>query len=265
MPMILTKSIDLHASFRTQAIVGLGLSAWLYFFLTIIAPFDAADLRWDIRLFLMVGYGVLFFLCYLILIPIQNWWYQWAEKWTVGYEVATVLFFCVYCLPVCFVYYKTEAVNGTFSFRDFALTVYLPICTIIIPFIFVARYGVAWYGKAGQGGQQSGAKVTLLGENKLDLLQLEMKDLVAVEAANNYVAVHYLLEGKLQKKLLRSSLRNMHQAVPALVQVHRSYLVNWQHVVAWKDGLTLVLTQFTVPVSQKYKSSLLERPTFAPN
>ena len=106
--------------------------------------------------------------------------------------------------------------------------------------------------------------MTLRGSNKLDILNLHPNDLVAIEAANNYVAVYYLLEGKLQKKLLRSSLSKIRKSVPQMMQVHRSYLVNGDHFIEWKDGMTLGLTQIEIPVSQKYKPTLLASPLFAP-
>lgn len=255
-------SLNLH--YRPQLLVGLVLGIWLYFFLVLIGPFDAAELPISIRIILMLGYGLLFFLSYAILIPIQNKLYHYLGGWKLSYEVAIVALFCSFCLPVSFAYYKTELVNGIFSFDYFVLTIYLPTIAILIPVIFLGRYLVARHEKEGMGDAIREETVTLLGDNKLDILKLPMTDLVALQAANNYVAVYYLLDGQLQKKLLRSSLRKIHKTVPEMIQVHRSYLVNLQHFVEWKDGLTLVLTQFTVPVSQKYKSTLLAMPAFAP-
>ena len=255
-------SLNIH--YRPQLLVGLVMSIWLYFFLVLVGPFDAAEVSLSIRISLMLGYGLVFFLSYAILIPIQNKLYHYLGKWKLSYEVAMVALFCLYCLPVSFLYYKTEVVNGTFSFDYFALAIYLPTITILMPVIFGGRYLVARHEKEEMGDAVREKTVTLLGDNKLDILQLPLSDLVALEAANNYVAVYYLLDGQLQKKLLRSSLRKIHKTVPEMIQVHRSYLINLQHFVEWKDGLTLVLTQFTVPVSQKYKSTLLSMSAFAP-
>ena len=258
------KTIALNIHYRPQLLVGLVLGIWLYFFLVLVGPFDAAELSLSIRISLMLGYGLVFFLSYAILIPIQNKLYHYLGKWKLGYEVALVALFCLYCLPVSFAYYKTELVNGTFSFGYFTLTVYLPTIVILIPVIFLGRYLIARHERERMGAEVREETVTLVGDNKLDILKLPMTDLVALEAANNYVVVYYLLDGQLQKKLLRNSLRKIHKTVPQMIQVHRSYLVNLQHFLEWKDSLTLVLTQFTVPVSQKYKSTLLAMSAFAP-
>lgn len=261
---MINKSIPLNTHYWHQLLVGLLLSIWLYAFLAFVGPFDAAEVALRIRVFLMLGYGLVFFLSYALLIPLQNWIYQKSGKWTVGYEVLLLLFFTLYSLPACFAYYKTKAVNGTFSFSEFSLTVFMPTILILLPVIFVGRYLVARYGISEPVEKPAAEPIILSGSNKLDVLKLPWEDLVAMEAANNYVNVYYLREGQLQKKLLRSSLRKMHEMAPDLVQVHRSYLVNPQHFVEWKDGQTLVLTQLTVPVSQKHKATLLEMPAFAP-
>lgn len=254
----------LNTRYRSQLLVGLGLGIWLYVFLVLVGPFDAADLPMSIRFILMWGYALVFFLSYAILIPIQNKLYQYWGTWKLSHELAIVALFCLYCLPLSFAYYKTGIVNGVFSFGYFTLTVYLPTLAILLPVILAGRYLVARNENVKKAAPIQQERITLLGDNKLDILKLPMTCLVAMEAANNYVAVYYLLDGQLQKKLLRSSLRKMHKRVPQMIQVHRSYLVNSQHFVEWKDGLSLVLTQLSVPVSQKYKSTLLSMSAFAP-
>ncbi|MEL7534323.1 MAG: LytTR family transcriptional regulator DNA-binding domain-containing protein, partial [Bacteroidota bacterium] len=63
---------------------------------------------------------------------------------------------------------------------------------------------------------------------------------------------------------LRTSLQKMKQAVPEMIQVHRSYIINPLHFVEWKDGLNIQLAQLSVPVSRKYKPALLSMSPFVP-
>lgn len=257
------KTMSLNTQIRPQLLVGLALGIWLYLFLVLVAPFDAAELSFRIRTILMLGYGLVFFLCYALIIPIQKKLYKYLGKWNLSHELAMVSLFLIYCLPVTFGYYKTEIVNGDFGFGEFTLTTYLPICAILLPAVFAGRYLVGRHQSAEERPFQE-ASITLSGDNKLDILKLKMTDLVALEAANNYVTVYHLLDGQLQKKLLRISLRKIHEAVPDMVQVHRSYLINLMHFVELKDSRTLVLTQLVVPVSQKYKTTLLSLSSFVP-
>lgn len=256
------KSIALNLQYRPHLLLGLVLGIWLYLFLVLIGPFDAADLSMKIRTILMPGYSLVFFLSYALLIPIQNLLYHRLNKWKLGYEITVMAFFCVYALPLCYAYYKTELVNGLFGFSTFAINVYLPTISLLIPVIIVGRYLI---GQAStKRTSQANAKLNLIGDNKRDVLSLSMDDLVAIEAANNYVAVYYLRQGEIKKQLLRTSLYKIHQSVPEMVQVHRSYLVNWQHFIAWKDSQTLEISQLSIPVSQKYKSALLSQSKSVP-
>ncbi|MEL6593176.1 MAG: LytTR family DNA-binding domain-containing protein [Bacteroidota bacterium] len=256
------KNLALNLQYRPHLLLGLLLAIWLYAFLVLIGPFDAAELPIWIRSILMPGYSLVFFLAYALLIPIQNQLYHRLGNWKLGYEIALVAFFCLYALPLCFAYYKTGLVNGLFSFATFSLSIYLPTISVLIPVIIVGRYLIAQASIKRQG--KASAKVNLIGDNKRDILSVSLDDLIAMEAANNYVAVYYLRQGEIKKQLLRTSLYKIHQSVPEMVQVHRSYLVNWQHFIAWKDSQSLELTQLSVPVSQKYKATLLSQAKSVP-
>ena len=118
--------------------------------------------------------------------------------------------------------------------------------------LVLSRYIAARYGIESTKSHN----ITLKGENRHDILIISKNQLVALEGANNYVAVYYLVNEQLQKKLLRTTLKKIHQQVPDMTQVHRSYLVNKNHFVEWKDNLSMTLTQLTVPVSKKYKPNL---------
>lgn len=250
--------------YKYHLLLGLVLSIWLYAFLVLVGPFDAQDITLQIRTFLMIGYGLVFFVGYAVFIPIQNQIYRIHGKWKFAHEVVFVLVFCVFVLPFCFMYYKTEAVNGTYTFSQFSTGVYLPIVALLAPVIFGGRFLIGRFGQESDLEQMRDKKITLRGDHKLDILQVPLDALVAVEAANNYVEVHYLNDRQPQKKLLRSTLSKVATTVPDLVKVHRSFLVNSTHFIEWKDSSTILVSHLEVPVSKKYKSILLENSTFAP-
>ena len=100
-------------------------------------------------------------------------------------------------------------------------------------------------------------KIILRGDNKLDVLQIELTELVCISSANNYVEVNYLKDSILKKKLLRTTLKNIHSDISSLLKVHRSYIINPMHFKDWKDSNTIHLTQMEVPVSKNYKKDLI--------
>ncbi len=249
---ILMKSLKLNTSYKHHSIVGLIIGVWLALFLVLIAPFDASDLPFLIRLEILPFYGVISFLSYIIIIPLQNWVFKKLQKWTLLTEITFIIVLNLVVLIGSYFYYKTEIINGTYSFITFTLEVYYPIFFILLIVLIFAR----WYLNKKTPSPKN-EKIILKGDNKLDVLQIEISDLVSISSADNYIEVNYLKNGSLQKKLLRTTLKNVHADLPSLLKVHRSYLINPTHFKEWKNSNTLYLTQMEVPVSKNYKKEVL--------
>lgn len=231
--------------------IGFILGLWIVSFLVVFAPFDASDLSFKIRLMLMPGYGVITWLGYLVLIPFQNLVFNYKKSWKLLHEIGFLTVFNLVALVGCYLYYKTDAINGEYSLLRFTLGVYYPIFFIILPMILLSR----WY--VGRQVKNAQEVLILYGENKLDVLKLQPDELVAVSSASNYVEVMYLQEGQLKKKLLRTSLKNIREQMPHLVQIHRSHVINTTHFKEWKNAQTIMLTQLELPVSKNFRNEAL--------
>jgi len=90
-------------------------------------------------------------------------------------------------------------------------------------------------------------------------------DLLMLESTDNYVSVFYLLEGKVQRKLLRNTLKNLEETLKEneMYRCHRSYMVNYRNIeFMQKEGKKLIIKLIgldrTVPVSPKYSSLFLD-------
>jgi hypothetical protein len=245
--------LPLNTSIKHHTIVALIISLWLVFFLVIIAPFDAGDLDFKIRLLILPLYGVISFLTYMLIIPLQNLIYRQFKKWTILLEAAFIIVFNAIQIMASYAYYKTEIVNGEYNFETFVLYVYLPIGLIILPIILFSR----WFLNKKTPTKAENT-IILKGDNKLDVLKIAPEDLICISSADNYVEVSYLINGKLQKKLLRNTLKGMQNDLPNLLKVHRSHLINPSHFKEWNGSSSIVLTEIEVPVSKNYKAALLE-------
>jgi len=102
-------------------------------------------------------------------------------------------------------------------------------------------------------------------ENAKIKFSVQSKDLLLLESTDNYVSVFYILENKVQRKLLRNSLKNMEEMLKenAIVRCHRSFMVNPANVeFMQKDGkkLNIKIRYFdkSIPVSEKYSSPFLD-------
>lgn len=248
------KSLPLNTSFKYHLIIGLIISLWLIVFLVLIAPFDAGDLPFNIRVRILPFYGVISFISYIILIPGQNSLFKRLEKWTLSLEIIFIITFTFINFWGTYTYYKSGIINGDSNLTAFTLEIYLPIFVILSTVIIFSR----WFLN-NKIPNKSIEKLILTGENKLDILQINPTDLICISSADNYVEVSYLKNGKLQKKLLRSTLKNISEQQSDLLKVHRSHLINPSHFKEWKNSNTLVLTEIEVPISKSYKQAFLDK------
>lgn len=246
--------LPLNTSIRKHSLIALLISIWLVVFLIVIAPFDIADLPLGIRLQLMPFYGVITFIGYMALVPMQNWIFRKGNQWTLWYEITFIFIFNLIVLALSYAYYKSDIMNGSYPVVQFVFQVYYPIFFVLIFIIVFLR----WYlFKTTKPGTKE-TKITLAGENRLDILRIEWTDLIHITSADNYVEVSYMIEDVLHKKLLRTTLKKVLNQEPRLLKVHRSHLINSVHFIDWKDSNTINITQMEVPVSKRYKPSIIE-------
>jgi hypothetical protein len=246
------KNLKLNTSSKYHFIIALIIGLWLVIFLVLIAPFDASDLSFSIRLQILPPYGIITFLAYTILIPFQNWVFNQRGQWNLALEFIFIGLFNILALIGSFAYYKTDIINGLYNFIKFTFEVYYPIFFILLPMILFLRW---WTNK--KGVEKSLNKIVLKGENKLDVLRISLNDLICISSADNYVEVSYLIDNTLHKKLLRITLKNVHPQIPSLLKTHRSYLINPTHFKDWKNPNIIYVSQIEVPVSKNYKKDVL--------
>jgi DNA-binding LytR/AlgR family response regulator len=89
---------------------------------------------------------------------------------------------------------------------------------------------------------------------------VKQEDLLYLEAADNYVLIHYLDGDKPLKYMIRTTLKRLEQEFPHknLVRCHRSFMVNIDHVRTIrkdKEGLIINLespVNLIIPISKTY-------------
>ena len=91
------------------------------------------------------------------------------------------------------------------------------------------------------------------------------KDLLLLESTDNYVSVFYILENKVQRKLLRNTLKKLGDSLKdnSIIRCHRSFMVNSQNIeFVQKEGKKLIvkvkMLEKNIPVSQKYSPLFLD-------
>jgi len=88
---------------------------------------------------------------------------------------------------------------------------------------------------------------------------LKANDLLLLESTDNYVSVYFLSGGKVQRKLVRNTLKNLENALKddGIIRCHRSYMVNTRNIdFVQKNGKKLLIQlkemEKEIPVSEKY-------------
>lgn len=246
-------SIPLNISLRFHLFIGAIVSIWLVLFLILIAPFDTSELSFKIRLLILPPYGLICFLGYLLVIPIQNKIFSRTKNWSVLSEALVIVLFNLLVLFGSYWYYKTDIINGAYSFSKFTFQVYYPIFFILLPIIVFGRWFLT--KKAATANVD---EVILKGENRYDFLKVKTADLVCVSSADNYVEVTYISNKSLKKKLLRNTLKSVELEHPNLLRTHRSHLINPIHLKEWKDSNTIMLNEIEIPVSKNYKQGIMQ-------
>lgn len=247
------RTIKLNTSYKYHFLIAFAISLWLIIFLVLIAPFDIVELPFWIRVEILPLYGLISFICYSILIPIQHWAYKTACTWNMLLEIGFIVVFNTITFFGSYLYYKSSIINGEYSFSKFALEVYTPILIILLFILILSR----WFVNTKVPNKEH-PKIILTGDNKRDLLQIALEDLISVSSADNYVEIHYIKEQTIQKKLLRNTLKNILNQEPSLLKVHRSHLINPYHFKEWKNTNTIIVHEMEVPISKNYKQAILE-------
>lgn len=249
-PISRTMSFSISPSYY-HSLLGIGLGLWLYVLLVLLAPYDVAPLGFAWRAQLMLPYGVIFALSYqsahaieqrFLTAPASNWWMR---------QLYFVLILALLNFPFTYWYYQSPLVLGEFSFWEFTFQLYLPTLIIVIPMMLYGRRQLE------RLPTKINNQVILRGENKRDLLQLSIQEILYIETARNYVAVHYRHEeGGVRKRLLRTTLKKVIGNHPELIQVHRSYAVNPSQITRWQGTKSIIVNEQEIPVSDSFRKEL---------
>ncbi|MEL6250947.1 MAG: LytTR family DNA-binding domain-containing protein [Bacteroidota bacterium] len=104
-------------------------------------------------------------------------------------------------------------------------------------------------------------------ENEKEVLSVKLDHLLFLKSESNYVAIFYLYNGQLKKRLIRNSLKKLEQELkhPSLIRVHRSYMLNMLNAVSVNRNpksyqvLLEKADKYPIPVSPTYMKEFDER------
>lgn len=155
---------------------------------------------------------------------------------------------------------------ATVSIQNTALIILLPYSVLWLYFSWKENKDKLEALIHGEASFDATKMVAFHDEKGILRLSLKTENLIFIEAADNYVNIHYFNKGKVSKFMLRNSLKRLEEMFSnsEMVRCHRSYIVNFEKVRIIrkdKDGLRLELdipNAQDIPVSKSYVESVME-------
>lgn len=237
-------------SFKPHFFTSLLIGSWLFLFIILIKPFQIEALAFSRFMTMATGYSLIAVLGYLIIVPIQNKIFIKINKWNLKLEIAFILVFYLLTLIPSYLYHKSDFTHGLYNLKEFIIYIFIPSSIILTPLIIFARIHLIILA------DKTDDYIVIKGAYKLDYLKIKSANLVCISSSKNYVEVYYLEDEVLSKKLIRTSLKKVENDIPSLMRVHRSHLINPNHLCSWVNNKTLSLTQIEIPISKKYKERI---------
>ncbi len=252
-------------------------AAFALAFINIYAPFGADSYLnlGGIRLFLYSSFVILTGMLVVVVSrvimyhfnkwkPLNYWRYI---VWVIA-EILVMAF--VYCIYVKFILADERDFMEIFnaSIKNTSLIILLPYIILWLFFSWQdnAKRLQELEGKDHSHARPSGGMIPFRDEKGTLRLSVQQEDLLYLEAADNYVSVHYLHRDKLQRFMVRNSIKNYEEQFKDsnIVRCHRSFMVNLDKVDIIrkeKDGLHLELDTdplVSLLVSKTYVQTVME-------
>jgi hypothetical protein len=255
---------------------------FIFLFLLFFQPFGLNNYQSENKLWQILGYGVLTSVVLLLnnflFSSFFSSWYS-EERWTVGKNVlyTSWVLFCIglgnwaYSGFLHFI----SLTSASFLWYE-GITLLVGIFPITISTLWVYSKRLKAAAEKAKELNKSLVKREQLSEqglvipskNKSESLEVNVSDLLAVKAIENYVEIYTREEGSTQKTVLRNTLKDLDRYFSKyshIKQCHRSYLVNLDNVAGFSgnaQGLNLTFsgssTELTVPVSRTYVNGIKE-------
>lgn len=257
----LNKQIHFTFTLKRKAFVALSLGIFLSMLIIFLEPFDTNQYESNYRTLSLLGFGAILACVAFIQSSVENVWYAKVNKiWLVSHEIVSTLVFFSISGTLIYLYNHIIINEDTYSLAShwwYCSHIVLAMIPIVAPVLIYLRQ------KFGERLVPTPSTlITLTGENKNEVLELQKNDLLYIQAVENYIEIYFMdSDKKLISKTFRQTLSKVHNQASYLEKCHRSYLVN-KNVIKDIQGnsqrakITFEHSDIKIPLSKTYYKHL---------
>ena len=205
----------------------------LFVFITLyFEPHNTDEYQVPYRNLLISGYAFCHIIPYLLFYAMERKIYcRRGNKWYVYDELISKSGLVISMVTASWFYNITviNDISPTWS-RWFEHIIYygLPYIPLLAPAAILLHI---YFYKAGKREPENSENViSIKGKNKEDYLEITESQFIYAESDQNYVTIYFLKDGKVDKKIFRSTLKDIQKQINQSKRIHRSYLINPKHL-----------------------------------
>jgi hypothetical protein len=263
----------------SRIILVLCISTFVFLFLITFKPFGIDNSFKIPVLQVCLGYALLAFVVFNVLMLWVNPWFlaKYKERFTLGVEIGVIFSFVTllgivngsYSLFVLNKEYLTESSVSEVFLLQLMYTHAVALFPIILVLFFFELRERSYYERQSElirservdrsTNAKLKEKIQISGDGSSEQLQLFPSDFIFAKASGNYVEVFHFKENVISKEVIRITLSGlMNQLIVCedwIFQTHRSYVINL-HRVSKIEGnaqgykLTMIELDEPIPVSR---------------
>ncbi len=260
------------------------ISIFISLFLIIFQPFGLQNMKSELKLLFLAGYGLVTFVVLVFdsfIVPLIFPSLFREEKWTISKEVALLIWIVItiaignYMYSVLLSIVSWVGIKGFIIFTGFTLSIaIIPIIgVIVISHNTLLRKNLEASNQLSQlimNKQGSGVtddhKLVITSENRNQKIETFASNLICIESEGNYVNTWFLEEGRIVRLLIRNTIKNIETQIKwtgKLFKCHRAFIINLSHiekVTGNSQGYRLLIRYLDkeIPVARNYSKSFRE-------
>ncbi|MFC2129646.1 LytTR family DNA-binding domain-containing protein [Bacteroidota bacterium] len=261
---------------KLVSMISLGMFLFLLFF----HPFDYSVQEFNDQLIFVLGCAIITFLIlviFRILLPVSFTRRIRLESLKISNEVGLILLIWV-VISTANIFYMRYVGNLELSiFTGLRITLFSAFPSVVLKLADVNMGLRGQLKHAVEKNLRLGHDLSVAehveqksevfySESQNDKLEVLPEYLMLVKSADNYVEIVYRDEDELKQKLLRNTLKNIHQQLkkyPEFVRCHRTCIVNSEYILNLTNSykghrLKILHYEEEIPVSRQYLLDIKE-------